>query len=582
MRTLSIYFTLVFIVSILSLISIVLEHIPNEVLPRSRISYFLYNQRTQNLLNPSSQTSNPTFQNHIDHCQNSSFASQPSPKINRKTNPLIVKSNHSSIVNFSKKKTSFTNTWIFNEINNYFDAISVVSPLLTSFASNISSFSESFNFPINEDAQYLHIFDVFPQQIRLAWTESPNEMRVSWVTFIDYGPKIAVKSAVCEENIYSNNWTIFSATTKLHDEGRDRSVIQYIHTVVIKNIIEECVYDYLVANACFWSSKHTFKGRTPYISKPIPNSLSLKPTKMLVVGDWGAQIWGLHTKIMLESHTKAEQIDFILHIGDIAYNLDFDDGQTGDDFFTMIEPLSSELPYMVIPGNHDTKRNFTYYSERFQMPINEANDGKSLFYSYNLGPVHFLMMNLNYYFGPHCTPCAETHRNWVKDDLAKANEYRDQVPWVIAFSHQAFYCSVNNTECYEEADKVKEEFEDIFREYEVDLVVQGHVHNYERDLPLYKGKIMIGEFDIKNMHFNPRAPVYIVNGNGGNRLMLNDPFLEQKPEFFVYGEQGFGYGKITAFNKTHLLYDQYSSDKNLHIDYVWIVKDGQYKRDYII
>ena len=45
----------------------------------------------------------------------------------------------------------------------------------------------------------------------------------------------------------------------------------------------------------------------------------------------------------------------LIHAGDLAYNLDSDQGRVGDRFMQQIEPISAHLPYMVAPGNHEVR-----------------------------------------------------------------------------------------------------------------------------------------------------------------------------------------------------------------------------------
>lgn len=88
----------------------------------------------------------------------------------------------------------------------------------------------------------------------------------------------------------------------------------------------------------------------------------------------------------------------------------------------MVQPISSFHPYMAIPGNHEHNYNFTHYSARFLMPYNEAAAGTNMFYSFDMGPAHFIMFNTEpLAMTTHRPEEAQTVVNWLKDDIAKAN-----------------------------------------------------------------------------------------------------------------------------------------------------------------
>ena len=65
------------------------------------------------------------------------------------------------------------------------------------------------------------------------------------------------------------------------------------------------------------------------------------------------------------------------------------------------------------------------------------------FFSVDFGLVHLVALDLNMYFGTDdCgDACKQAQMAWLKQDLAKANSNRDQVPWVVAMSHFPFYCT---------------------------------------------------------------------------------------------------------------------------------------------
>ena len=72
--------------------------------------------------------------------------------------------------------------------------------------------------------------------------------------------------------------------------------------------------------------------------------------------------------------TQSDQFDMVFHIGDIAYDLDKKDGDTGDDFLNDIVPIAAYVPYHVIAGNHEYSQDFLHYKERFSMPPNGVLD----------------------------------------------------------------------------------------------------------------------------------------------------------------------------------------------------------------
>jgi hypothetical protein len=62
-----------------------------------------------------------------------------------------------------------------------------------------------------------------------------------------------------------------------------------------------------------------------------------------------------------------------------------------------MEPLLSRVPMMVLGGNHDIEPQagdltFASYSTRFAVPSEESGSNNSLYYSFNAGGVHFLML----------------------------------------------------------------------------------------------------------------------------------------------------------------------------------------------
>jgi hypothetical protein len=106
--------------------------------------------------------------------------------------------------------------------------------------------------------------------------------------------------------------------------------------------------------------------------------------------------------------------DAILHAGDFGYDLNSLDGKMGDNFMNSIEHLASEFPYMTVPGNHESNLNFTHYKGLFRTP------GPEMYYSFDLGAAHFIMMDSEAFVGRFNTPLMlEQHVDWIRADLER-------------------------------------------------------------------------------------------------------------------------------------------------------------------
>lgn len=143
---------------------------------------------------------------------------------------------------------------------------------------------------------------------------------------------------------------------------------------------------------------------------------------------------------------------------------------------------------------------------------NKANS-ENLFYSYDINNAHFVAMNseIPYQFD-------ETYKvnfqNWLRKDLLSSNK-----KWKIVYLHRPLYCSFDNdSHCITSAKYMRDILEQILMENKVDLVLAGHVHAYERLFPIYAGKVDKDSVsEDNNTYVNPKYPVHVVCGAGGNR-----------------------------------------------------------------
>lgn len=416
----------------------------------------------------------------------------------------------------------------------------------------------------------------YPEQLRLSWTEREGEIRVTWVTYTGTESWLKFRPLLC--SLHADFVTVVGSYKIFNEGSHSVPRFQCIHTAVMKNLNPDCYYEYLVGNNMVWSSRHIISGRTP--DYELPHQDSEHPVALVLVGDLGADAFAQPTIDLLNEQAILRNFDAIVHLGDFAYELDDNWGETGDMYFRMLEPLISNFPYMTLPGNHEDFMNYTHYKERFTMPINTANQGSGYFYSFDIGRAHIIMMNTEVYLSTDMQEQKANQLNWLIEDLGKANNERDVRPWLIVMSHHPLYCSVDftmaelNEDCWDEAEILRRELEDLFYENGVDIYFQAHVHYYERNAPIYKNQTVTCDYEDDLTCVGAKAPIYITSGCAGNRKGHRDHISRTPQLWSRYASNHFGYGKIVVQNETHVYWEEYSADSKAILDKYWIVKNS--------
>jgi hypothetical protein len=150
-------------------------------------------------------------------------------------------------------------------------------------------------------------------------------------------------------------------------------------------------------------------------------------------------------------------------------------------------------------------------------------------YSFDNGPAHFVVINVN----PKMDLDAPVFRKWLRDDLDAA---RDR--WKFVCYHMpAFHSSRQHY-----VEQQVRPLNPLFEEMGVTMTFAGHVHNYQRSLPLKfhpddeqkkKGRVD-GRFTLDTVFdgvtkTEPAGVIHVVAGGGG--ATLYGPGLDKTAEF---------------------------------------------------
>jgi predicted MPP superfamily phosphohydrolase len=196
--------------------------------------------------------------------------------------------------------------------------------------------------------------------------------------------------------------------------------------------------------------------------------------------------------------------ELVLALGDLAYK------KNPNCWFDMIAPLENNSKFKISFGEHDLSHGFGTYNQY----LKHFNLTKP-YYSFDYGNVHFLAMTT-----PKNTliPYNDTldQYQFVQDDLKSAHENKS-INWIIVCTFRPFYSS-NTT--HPGLDELQDAYHPLFDKYHVDLVLQGHNHNYQRTYPL--SYIVTKQYHpiINNMntdHYNniKKGQIFLTVGTGG-------------------------------------------------------------------
>ena len=181
--------------------------------------------------------------------------------------------------------------------------------------------------------------------------------------------------------------------------------------------------------------------------------------------------------------------DAWLLLGDNAYDAGTDAEYTANFFGPYGSSILKNHKVYATPGNHDYANNATRqndhavpYYDVFINPtaaeIGGTSSGTEAYYSFNIGDIHFLALDAygNENSSTRIYDTTGAQAVWVKADLA-ANTKR----WTIAYWHHPPYTKgSHNSDSETELINIRERFIRILERSGVDMIINGHSHDYER------------------------------------------------------------------------------------------------------
>ncbi|BAM82377.1 hypothetical protein, conserved [Cyanidioschyzon merolae strain 10D] len=236
--------------------------------------------------------------------------------------------------------------------------------------------------------------------------------------------------------------------------------------------------------------------------------------------------------------SRLDDFDYMIMPGDQSYC----DGYHGcfDAYMKLIQPLAAQKPYMVATGNHEGPWNFSYVRTNFYFPVSESGAAPdALWYSFDEGPIHFVMMNYENYFDypdgewsmtqPAPISTYPGQIEWLRRDLEAFAKRREHDPslWLIMMAHRPLTCNVTDKSCNHFGPILEQDVFPLMYEYKADMYWCGHVHAYERVSPINNVTRELCSDCVRDnatLYYKPPYPVQIMNGIAGRAVADNDYF----------------------------------------------------------
>lgn len=191
--------------------------------------------------------------------------------------------------------------------------------------------------------------------------------------------------------------------------------------------------------------------------------------RFAVIGDMGTGEAGQYAVARaMAQRWQSLSFPFVLTTGDNIYP-NGDINRISDVFEQPYEPLLARgVKFYATLGNHDfqTRRG----SDEIAYP---GYNMSGRYYTFREGPVQFFALdtNLAYPSGERGEQLWQNQLSWLRSALG-----RSRSPWKIAYAHHTIYSSGQHGS----SDRLITDLSPIFAEYNVQLYINGHDHNYER------------------------------------------------------------------------------------------------------
>jgi predicted phosphodiesterase len=252
-------------------------------------------------------------------------------------------------------------------------------------------------------------------------------------------------------------------------------------------------------------------------------------------GDWACNSDTINTV----KNILYKNPELILGLGDYSYQ------NTADCWLNIVTLIDEKMKISI--GNHDDEYNNNTSLSLLNQYMSHFGLTKQ-YYSFNYNNIHFVVMSTELPI-----EIGSKQYNFVNSDLANAVS-DPNIDWIVVYYHKAAYFSPltfrHTAKDYQLFVTLRDTYHQLFSKYHVDIVLQGHNHNYERSYPIMYNSSGNSSNPViidtnKNNYNDPEGQIFVTVGTGGHNTLFN---FTEKAYYIVEHYYGFGFLNLDVIN----------------------------------
>lgn len=367
---------------------------------------------------------------------------------------------------------------------------------------------------IKEDVIVITENNVYDGINRIAVTfhgDSTSQIGLSWYT------------PISEDKLFGNDIEVVDAATmqlvnisfEIDTDVAEYDEDSMYHQTVISGLKENTTYYFRVGDEATdkWSEYGSFT----------TSSKDIKEFTFVAVTDTQSEHLPdayFSAATMKKALELVENSAFIMHSGDFV--------DEGDEEYLWLAQMNTAkdilMNNIIVPavGNHEDDSHAFW--QHFKIPHTNDHKTTGAYYSYNYGNVHFVVLDTNKENSDGTSYVDDEQLEWLKEDLQSAND--NGADWIIVNMHKGLYTTGEHSDNEKFAGETgaRKRVGEVFEEYGVDLVMQGHDHCPSVTYP------------IKDRKASDTGVIYVNTGSAGAKSYSLDKSLmpEEYYELFSY------------------------------------------------